>query len=860
VSGCGGRLAGATPLPHCRSRCEVRLRFVTARSGKLRLLLGFIVAVHLLPLGAIAQENNDNASPAPAESPAAEAAPAATPLPLADAIGEADAEIERLDAVREEVAANRTSETIARDLQLLTGEITPRLEETRRLTAPGVPLETLRDMETRWQRFTVQLDAWAREITARATTIDEEIARLPQLRTTWTETLNVARESAAPPEVVQRITTVLKRLDSTEATLAKRRATILQLQSQIAEQTQQVQRATRSLRVAQTAAVERLWLRDSAPIWSPAVREAAGVALAQESQLSFRAQWQQLGSYAAREWSRFVYLVLIFAALAFVLRKVKQHAALQSLPNEQVASSDVPDESQVEDNRTLARANRVLRMPLAMAAVLAFLCCRPLFPEAPRLFWALLAAATLLPIVVVLRQLIERHLFPILNALVVFYLVAQVRSLVAAMPVLSRVILLLEMLGGAVFLLWFLRANRTPAGATPTLHKWTLHAVRAGLLLFIVVFVTNALGYVALANYLGNGALSAAFLALLLYAAAGIVSGLAFFALEISPLSGFRVVQRHRPLLRARAGRIIQVAAFISWILLALEAFGMRRPVLDRLSAIVNAEVQVRSLHISLGAVLAFVLTIWIALLLSRFIRFLLEEEVYERLHLARGSSYAVSTVLHYVILLGGFFTALAATGADMTKFAIFAGAFGVGLGFGLQNIFNNFFSGLILLFERPVQVGDVVEIGPATGVVQRIGIRASVIRLPNAAELIVPNGQLISEKVTNRTHATRQAQLTIRVGVAYNSDPEQVIALLKSTAAAHQLVAKTPAPDAFMKEFGSDALLFDLMFWTDSPPKAARVQSDVAVAVNAALRGAGIEIPFPQRTIRMAGENSGAK
>jgi small-conductance mechanosensitive channel len=135
---------------------------------------------------------------------------------------------------------------------------------------------------------------------------------------------------------------------------------------------------------------------------------------------------------------------------------------------------------------------------------------------------------------------------------------------------------------------------------------------------------------------------------------------------------------------------------------------------------------------------------------------------------------------------------------------------------------------------------------------VQRIGIRASVIRLPDNSELIVPNGQLISEKVTNRTLPSRQARIDLRVGVAYDSDPQRVIELLTKVAAAHPLVASQPPAEAFMKEFGADALMFDLVFWTDVPVRAPRVHSDVAVAVNTALRDAKITIPFPQRSLHL--------
>jgi small-conductance mechanosensitive channel len=268
----------------------------------------------------------------------------------------------------------------------------------------------------------------------------------------------------------------------------------------------------------------------------------------------------------------------------------------------------------------------------------------------------------------------------------------------------------------------------------------------------------------------------------------------------------------------------------------------------------------VGSVHFSLGAVVAFILTIWITLLLSRLLRFFLKEEIYDRFHLARGPAYAVSTLVHYVVLLVGFYIAIAALGADMTKFAILAGAFGVGIGFGLQNVFNNFFSGLILLFERPVQVGDVIQVGDQTGVVRRIGIRASIIALDDKSQLIIPNGQLISEKVTNRTFSSLQKRMELTIRIAYGNDPEQVIALLLKTAAAHPKVTKYPPPDAVLKQFGEDALVFVLGFTTEEVGRFPFVQSDVAVAVNAALRDARIEIAFPQRIVHLAQNDNASK
>jgi small-conductance mechanosensitive channel len=457
----------------------------------------------------------------------------------------------------------------------------------------------------------------------------------------------------------------------------------------------------------------------------------------------------------------------------------------------------------------------------------------------------------LIPIVVLLRRLIDRHLFPIVNALVVFYFVAQLRALAASIPVLSRIILLLETVGGLIFLIWFIRARRR-SGPRTTSNKTARVAGSIAVAGFGAIIAADSLGYVGLANYLSVAILTAAYFAVALYAATRILEGLVFFGLQIRPLASLAVVQRQRPLLRRRIARLIEVAAIVTWVLLALRAFSLREAVISWTMALLNADIGVRSVHISLGAVVAFVLTIWITLLLSRFLRFVLKEEIYDRFHLARGPAYAVSTLVHYVVLLVGFYIAIAALGADMTKFAILAGAFGVGAGFGLQNIFNNFFSGLILLFERPVQVGDLIQVGDQTGVVRRIGIRASIIALDDKSQLIIPNGQLISDKVTNRTFSSLRKRMELTIRTSYGENPEQVMELLVKTAATHPNVTQDPPPDAVLKQFGEDAFVFVLGFTTEDVARFPFVQSDVAVAVNAALREAGIEIPVPQRIVHL--------
>jgi small-conductance mechanosensitive channel len=290
---------------------------------------------------------------------------------------------------------------------------------------------------------------------------------------------------------------------------------------------------------------------------------------------------------------------------------------------------------------------------------------------------------------------------------------------------------------------------------------------------------------------------------------------------------------------------VIASAAGLWWAWITLDVFAIRRPIVEWVHRVLTARWGVGAVDLSLGGLLAFAAAVAASFGLSRLIRFLLAEDVYPRVHLARGVPYLISTVLHYAILFVGFLVAVAALGYDMTKFTILAGAFGVGLGFGMQNIVNNFVSGLILLFERPIQVGDVVELDPMTvGTVVRIGIRASIVRTSEAAEIIVPNGLLIANRVTNWTLSNRQRGFVVPVSVAGSGvEPEAVIELLTRVARETECVAKAPVPQAYVTEFlPAGGLKFDLRVWTDRFDDWVEARSKLVAAVHAELTAKGIQ------------------
>ena len=284
----------------------------------------------------------------------------------------------------------------------------------------------------------------------------------------------------------------------------------------------------------------------------------------------------------------------------------------------------------------------------------------------------------------------------------------------------------------------------------------------------------------------------------------------------------------------------------------SLDFVGLREPVLDLGRAVFGARLRVGSIGISVENVLAFILTVVVAYLLSTFIRFVLQEDLYQRIGVERGLSYAISKLLHYTILGLGFVLGVAALGVNFTQVSILVGAFGVGIGFGLQSVVNNFVSGLILLFERPIHVGDTIQVGDLLAEVRRIGIRASTVRTRQGADIIVPNAQLITERVTNWTLSDRLRRIDLPVGLNYGADPRKAIQLLEEVARRQPNVLQQPAPRCLLIGYGDSSMNFQLRAWTDQFDDWQYISSDLASAVYDAVIEAGFQFPFPQREVRL--------
>ncbi|MFT5207548.1 MAG: small-conductance mechanosensitive channel [Candidatus Omnitrophota bacterium] len=255
---------------------------------------------------------------------------------------------------------------------------------------------------------------------------------------------------------------------------------------------------------------------------------------------------------------------------------------------------------------------------------------------------------------------------------------------------------------------------------------------------------------------------------------------------------------------------------------------------------------------VSLGGIASSFFIMFIAFLLSGLSQKVLSSRLSKGSKLKSGSIYAIGRVAHYFILVIGSILAAQCVGLNLGSLAVVFGFLSVGIGFGLQNITSNFISGLILLFERPISVGDFVTVDSQLGTVREINMRSSLIETQENIRIIVPNSKFIEGNVINWSHGNTRVRINCPVGVAYGSDVSKVKEALMGVAMEHEMVMKHPPPAVRFIGFGDSSLDFRLLMWINDPEEQYAIKSDINFGIDAAFRRAGIQIPFPQRDLHI--------
>jgi potassium efflux system protein len=795
----------------------------------------------LLSLTAMASQAAEQETPAVKKT--APAPQACEPIPLTRVAAQAMEVSNLLRTVYAQITLTPEIEKIQKSLPEVSRQIDLDFTDTSITLRGQPPLETLEAQQALWQRRQLQVSTWMTLLTQRTVEIQEMMNRIASLHAIWTQTRESAQKSQAPEATLQQIETVLNAIEAAQVPLRARHDGLLNLQTSVSEELSRCDDMLSRIGQAQKGAVSGILVRERPPIWNVEQWVNAKTSLSDRMSVVAAGFWDDLVQYVRDSSREMVLEVGLFLLLTGTF----------------VVAGHFLHRRATEDGK-LSFVAKVFDRPYSASLLAAWFFATRYGSPTPPLVKDLLTALAIIPIVRLVQPAMSSSKMPGIIALAGLYALDMFRGVISGTAVFEQVVLVVEGVTSIALLGWLLASRnlREPyPQETGASRAQTIEAFAKFVMVYLAVgLVCAALGYMRLGRIVTSGTITASAVALALYASARVAGGAVAVVLRMWPLRLMQMVQHHSDVLEKQAYRLLVWLAVLGWAVRSLDHIGLLEPIVSVGSAILATKLERGSISVSIGDILAFGLTIWASFLVSRFIRFALQEEVYPRSRIPSGTAYASSRLLHYTILALGFVVGLGVLGIDLSKVSVIAGAFGVGIGFGLQSVVNNFVCGLILLFERPIHVGDTIEVGDLLGEVRRIGFRASTVRVRNGADIIIPNAQFITANVTNWTLSDQLRRLELPVGVNYGAAPQAVIELLVRTAQAHSAILKNPPPVGIFMGYGDSSINFELRAWTDEFRNWRRVRSDLATAVYDAVRAAGMSFPFPQREVRVLSDS----
>ena len=387
---------------------------------------------------------------------------------------------------------------------------------------------------------------------------------------------------------------------------------------------------------------------------------------------------------------------------------------------------------------------------------------------------------------------------------------------------------------------------------------WTRYVFHPLLVLLLAVLLALAAGYVALAHFITTQTILTGAIVTGLYLLHHLADAAVRAALDRNTHTGHFL----RRTLSIPENTITQLGVLFSTLVdIAIVLAGL--PLVLMMWAVNWADMtswvrsaffgfKVGNITIEPSSILLGVLVLIIGLILARLLTLWLEKRVLDRTNLDSGVRHSIVTTAKYTLTIGAFLVALSVAGVNFSSLAILGGALGIGIGFGLQSIVNNFVSGLILLAERPIKVGDWIKVNGGEGVVRKIKVRSTEIETFDRCSVIVPNSSLISEPVSNWYHNSRMGRLRLLIGVSYDADPDEVEKILMRCAVSHPRALANPKPFVLFQGFGDNSLDFELRVYINDAGYITRTGSDLRFAIFRAMKAANIEIPFPQRDVHI--------
>ncbi len=653
---------------------------------------------------------------------------------------------------------------------------------------------------------------------------------------TWELTYLNAVEKKVPSQILNRIKAVWDSYKSINSVIIDERNNYLNLENKITDQIIIIDAVIDELESVKNSEVYQLFYLRNTPFWKKSIQDDRDTTIDKVGVESISKNISNAKEYVKLQGNTpyLFFITLIFFVIAIFLIK-------NSFLKYPVVESD----------KYLFKAKEVIAdNTLWVVLFLTLVLIRLFFPTTPKLFNDVLVLLMIVSAFVLVRPYIHKKFRNIIYSIIIIIILDLAKTYIWLSSFQYRFYLLVETTLLFAVLIYFTYHYRKTKKTD--LNKFSVILKRFIPIVYFLLAITygsNIFGYTNLTDFIIKLCIQGGDLTLVFYAILLLLNGLILGFTDYhfnNRLTSFDPEKKRA--LEIRLQRLINTIAILFWLFYFLNLIDIYIPLSKIFVDIFSELYTMGTVTFTFGTIFLFVTILIGSYLITRIISFLLDGNEIKlfSFKLTKGVPAAISLVIRYFILAFGFILALSYIGIDLSEFNLLAGALGLGIGFGLQTIVSNFISGIILIFERPILPGDVVEVNNLIGTVSKIGVRASRINTYEGAEVVVPNNNLISEDLINWTLSNNIKRVEILIGTKYGTDPNEVLKVLVQVANENKDVLKNPPPAALFDTFGDSSLNYRLLFWVYFQ-KGLQAKSDVSIAVYNRFRELGIEIPFPQ-------------
>ena len=687
------------------------------------------------------------------------------------------------------------------------------------------------DTEKReWESLINTLNENSKLLTTYIEKLRNKIDQVDSEMQLWLSTQEYIVEEETPVEVSDMVSEAIKKLQNSDQSLQLSQSEALKIQAKLTPLFTQANEAMRLIESNREIFLRSIWTKDEVYFWDMKSDTAKAPLFKHIRSSTSNYAKNAVEFIQTNESFNLVFLLFFIFCFGYLLMLKKNRKKI------------------IEKYQNEEHLNLLLKYPFSTTLILTLVFTTLIFdlPESMIRAYSLLI---LIPVGELIYGMAEKHKWAHLSVFVTSLFLLDLHAFIQGSNAERAYTLILAILTAiGMFILL-----RTKGNYKLIAYKKKIFiriAIDIFFVLSVLSIIFNVIGRYGLSEILIVGTISSFELAVIYFIGVFLTTHIISILLVASPLERSNIIKNNHGKIIARLIKILTIGAITLWVFKTLGLFKIQDYVIDSLITLFNTEIRAGNVGVSLADIFAFFFTIMLSIWISRFVRFFLEEEIYARNERESRSRGAILLIIRYSFITLGIVFAFAAAGIELDKITVLIGALGVGIGFGLQNFFNNLVSGIILAVERPMQIGDIVEVQELLGTVMDIGFRASTIRTFDGSEVVVPNGDITSSKFINWTLSDKKRRLKVDLRVSYDTDPDKVMELLHKVAESTEIILSNPPPIVRFVRYGESSLEFQLLFWISRFDNGFSSGTEVTKKVYDEITKAGIKIPYPKSDI----------